>query len=125
VREHVLQRSQRVPVPAERAFDFYAATVNLEPMTPPWLHFRVTTPRPIAMDAGTLLDFRRDALAAHFATNSTPREISSYVEESDIPMGSPGGYWTGEGLGGDVVSRRSDALRGECRKRNRATTRER
>lgn len=39
-------------------------------------------------------------------------------------MGSPGGYWTGEGLGGDVVSRRSDALRGECRKRNRATTRE-
>jgi hypothetical protein len=26
------------------------------------------------------------------------REISSYVEESDIPMGSPGGYWTGEGL---------------------------
>jgi hypothetical protein len=25
------------------------------------------------------------------------REISSYVEESDIPM-SPGGYWTGEGL---------------------------
>ena len=39
-------------------------------------------------------------------------------------MGSPGGYWTGEGLGGDVVSRGSAALRGECTKPTRATTRE-
>jgi ligand-binding SRPBCC domain-containing protein len=58
VREHILQRSQRVPVPAKRAFDFYSDAVNLEPMTPPWLHFRVTTPGPIAMSAGTLLDYR-------------------------------------------------------------------
>ncbi|HXV06157.1 MAG TPA: SRPBCC family protein [Solirubrobacterales bacterium] len=58
MREHILERSQRVPVPAERAFDFYADPVNLEPMTPPWLHFRVTTPGPIAMGAGTLLDYR-------------------------------------------------------------------
>ncbi len=27
-------------------------------MTPPWLHFQVTTPQPIAMGAGTLLDYR-------------------------------------------------------------------
>ena len=58
MREHILQRSQRAPVPAERAFDFYADAVNLEPMTPPWLHFRVTTPGPIAMGAGTVLDYR-------------------------------------------------------------------
>jgi hypothetical protein len=58
VREHILQRSQRVPVPAERAFGFYADAVNLEPMTPPWLHFRVTTPGPIAMGAGALLEYR-------------------------------------------------------------------
>jgi ligand-binding SRPBCC domain-containing protein len=58
VHEHILQRSQRVPVPAERAFDFYADALNLEPMTPPWLHFRLTTPQPIAMGAGTRLDYR-------------------------------------------------------------------
>jgi ligand-binding SRPBCC domain-containing protein len=57
VREHLLQRSQRVPVPPERAFDFYADALNLEPMTPPWIHFRVTTPGPIVMGAGTLLDY--------------------------------------------------------------------
>lgn len=58
MREHLLQRSQRVPVPPERAFDFYADALNLEPMTPPWIHFRVTTPGPITMAAGTLLDYR-------------------------------------------------------------------
>ena len=30
MREHILQRSQRVPVPPERAFDFYTDAVNLE-----------------------------------------------------------------------------------------------
>jgi ligand-binding SRPBCC domain-containing protein len=58
VREHLLQRSQCVHVPPEDAFDFYADALNLEPMTPPWLHFQVTTPGPITMGAGTLLDYR-------------------------------------------------------------------
>jgi ligand-binding SRPBCC domain-containing protein len=58
VAEHVLERSQRVEVPIERAFDFYGDALNLEPMTPPWLHFQVTNEGPIVMEAGTLLDYR-------------------------------------------------------------------
>lgn len=58
VTEHLLQRSQRVPVSPDLAFDFYSDELNLEPMTPPWLHFQVTTPGPIRMGAGTLLDYR-------------------------------------------------------------------
>jgi ligand-binding SRPBCC domain-containing protein len=58
VREHLLERSQRVEVPVERAFGFYADALNLEPATPPWLHFNVTTPGAIEMGAGTLLDYR-------------------------------------------------------------------
>jgi ligand-binding SRPBCC domain-containing protein len=45
-------------MPVERAFDFYADTHNLEPMTPPWLHFRLTTPGPVKMQPGALLDYR-------------------------------------------------------------------
>ncbi len=56
--EHVLERSQRVEVPAARAFDLFADARNLEPMTPPWLHFQLTTPQPVTMEAGTLLDYR-------------------------------------------------------------------
>lgn len=45
-------------MPPAEAFDFYGDALNLEPLTPPWLHFEVTTPMPIEMGAGTLLDYR-------------------------------------------------------------------
>lgn len=55
---HLLERSQRIELPIERAFAFYGNTHNLEPMTPPWLHFQVTTPGTLTMQSGTLLDYR-------------------------------------------------------------------
>lgn len=58
MREHLLERSQRVGAPIEQAFAFYGDERNLEPLTPPWLHFEVTSPRPIVMAAGTLLEYR-------------------------------------------------------------------
>lgn len=54
----LFERSQRVEVSIARAFDFYGDAANLEPMTPPWLHFEVTTPGPVTMRAGTLLEYR-------------------------------------------------------------------
>ena len=45
-------------MPPERAFAFYGDADNLEPLTPPWLRFEVTSPMPIEMGAGTLLDYR-------------------------------------------------------------------
>lgn len=54
----MLERTQRVEVSIERAFAFYGDERNLEQLTPPWLHFEVTTPRPIAMEADTLLEYR-------------------------------------------------------------------
>jgi hypothetical protein len=58
VKVHVLERRQRLALPAARAFAFYADALNLEAITPPWLAFRVATPGPIAMGAGTLIDYR-------------------------------------------------------------------
>ena len=55
---HLLERSQRVEVPIDLAFAFYGDSDNLEPLTPPWLHFEVTTPRPLTLQAGALLDYR-------------------------------------------------------------------
>lgn len=54
----LLERSQRVEVPVEAAFDFYGDADNLEPLTPPWLRFEVTTVGPVRMQAGTLLDYK-------------------------------------------------------------------
>lgn len=58
MRIHLLERSQRVEVPVDRAFAFYASAANLEPLTPPWLHFHLLTPQPLELESGALLDYR-------------------------------------------------------------------
>jgi ligand-binding SRPBCC domain-containing protein len=55
---HLLERRQRVPLPISEAFAFYGDALNLERITPPWLGFEVTTPRPIEMGVGTLIEYR-------------------------------------------------------------------
>lgn len=57
-RHHVLRREQRLPRPPEDVFPFFADAGNLEAITPAWLRFRIVTPRPIAMAAGALIEYR-------------------------------------------------------------------
>jgi ligand-binding SRPBCC domain-containing protein len=57
-RVHLLEREQRVEFPIEQAFEFYGDARNLERITPPWLGFEVTTPGPIEMGVGTLIEYR-------------------------------------------------------------------
>jgi ligand-binding SRPBCC domain-containing protein len=79
-RIHLLERSQRVELPVERAFAFYGDSHNLEPLTPPWLHFQVRTPMPIEMGAGTLLDY---TLKLH----GFPIRWQTRIETWDAPHG--------------------------------------
>jgi len=58
MRIHVLERQQRIERPLAEVFPFYADAANLERITPPWLGFEVTTPRPIAMGVGALIEYR-------------------------------------------------------------------
>jgi ligand-binding SRPBCC domain-containing protein len=55
---YTLQREQLVPLSPVETFDFFADAFNLEAITPPWLGFEVATPRPIAMAAGALIEYR-------------------------------------------------------------------
>jgi hypothetical protein len=56
-----LETEQLLPVSTREAFEFFADALNLEVLTPPWLHFTVMTPRPIAMGPGTLIEYRPNA----------------------------------------------------------------
>ena len=59
---YVLERAQVLPGDPEEVFGFFADAFNLEAITPPWLRFRVVTPRPIEMAEGALIEYR---LALH------------------------------------------------------------
>lgn len=51
-------RSLRLPCPLEDVFPFFADPVNLEYLTPSWLHFQLRSRLPIVMDTGTRIDYR-------------------------------------------------------------------
>jgi hypothetical protein len=55
---HTLRREQRLPGTPDEVFPFFADAGNLEAITPPWLSFAITTPRPIDMHVGTIIEYR-------------------------------------------------------------------
>jgi ligand-binding SRPBCC domain-containing protein len=57
-RTYLIEREQWLARPIEEVFGFFGDATNLEALTPPWLHFSITTPPPIAMSAGTLIEYR-------------------------------------------------------------------
>lgn len=55
---HTLERQQLIPRSLTEVFAFFADAGNLERITPDFLGFQILTPRPIRIQAGTLIDYR-------------------------------------------------------------------
>ncbi len=56
--ERLLEREQFFPRPVEEVFEPFSRAENLQALTPPWLHFRITIELPIEMGEGTLIEYR-------------------------------------------------------------------
>jgi ligand-binding SRPBCC domain-containing protein len=50
--------SQFIPLPQEQVFAFFSDATNLEAITPPWLNFEITSPQPIDIHEGVVIDYR-------------------------------------------------------------------
>jgi ligand-binding SRPBCC domain-containing protein len=55
---YVLERAQVIERPLADTFEFFGDAFNLEKITPSYLRFRILTPAPIAMRAGTVIEYR-------------------------------------------------------------------
>ena len=55
---YILRASMHVPKPRAEVFAFFSDARNLESITPASLRFQILTPGPVAMAAGTLIDYR-------------------------------------------------------------------
>ena len=64
-----------LPRPLDEVFAFFSNAANLEVLTPPWLHFRILTPKPIAMHNGTLIDY---SIRVHGMPISWQSEITDW-----------------------------------------------
>jgi ligand-binding SRPBCC domain-containing protein len=55
---YLLERRQMIPRSRSETFAFFSDAFNLERITPRFLRFRILTPSPIKMRAGTVIEYR-------------------------------------------------------------------
>ena len=56
--KHLFQTETVIPAPRDAVFSFFSDASNLSRLTPTSLDFQILTPSPIAMNEGTLIDYR-------------------------------------------------------------------
>jgi hypothetical protein len=92
-RGHVLERSQLVPAARAEVFAFFADAFNLEAITPQFLRFRVTTPAPIPMAPGALIDYRLSLYGVGFRWRTRIEVWEPGVRFVDVQLSGPYRLW--------------------------------
>lgn len=77
MRNYILERVQIIDCSLAETFEFFSDAYNLEKITPQFLRFRIFTPRPITMRAGTLIDYRLSIFGVPF-------EWQTLIEKWDV-----------------------------------------
>jgi ligand-binding SRPBCC domain-containing protein len=88
-----LQTETTVPASIDRTFAFFSDARNLEHLTPPWLRFRIMTPMPIAMAAGTLIDYRIAVYGVRIPWRTRIDEWEPGVRFVDRQIAGPYLWW--------------------------------
>jgi ligand-binding SRPBCC domain-containing protein len=90
---HILERHQRVAAPRSEVFAFYADAANLEQMTPRGLGFTILTPQPIAMRAGSRIDYRIKLHGIPMTWHTLIEQFEPDVRFIDVQLKGPYAVW--------------------------------
>ena len=91
--EHVLEATDVLPLPIERVFEFFSEAANLERITPRELQFEITTPQPITIRQGSLIDYRLRMFGVPFGWQSRITEWNPPHCFVDEQVRGPYGLW--------------------------------
>src|SRR5215207_4403733 len=115
MRIHVLHREQRLEGSPEEVFPFFADARNLEAITPPLLRFRVITPEPLDLRAGTFLQYRLRLHGVPVTWHTTIQDWSPPHRFVDVQVRGPYALWhhthTFEPLGAGTATLMTDTVR--------------
>lgn len=89
----LLRREQVVPGPLERVFAFFASPENLEQITPPFLHFRIMTPRPVPFHPGARIRYRLRLHGVPFSWETVIEEVVQGRRFVDVQDRGPYKLW--------------------------------
>lgn len=92
-RTHVLETSQVIPLPIERAFDFFDDPRNLARITPAWLGFRILDEGPLAMREGLEIRYRVRPLVVPLRWTSRITRYHPPVAFVDEQSRGPYAFW--------------------------------
>jgi uncharacterized protein len=84
---------QFLPAPLARVFAFFSDASNLERFAPPWAGLRMTTPQPVEMRAGAIIEYTLRVRGVRVAWKSMVSEWVPGVRFADVQVRGPYLLW--------------------------------